>query len=192
MRPIWESSDAPRANRRDIILPNYAADGFWKFCARLSRTLHRRRCQEPQGRSRNRKRFKLANYLKPHGTGMFGIIATRSGASSTCHHNIAEQWTLYGKLIVLLSDDDIERMLLAAGSAGKPEDVIGRSSRGSGSRCSDRNPRAQAIAETGGTAPRAPRDSPPPGGRLRRKRHCPALSPRRRRALCADRRASRD
>ena len=29
-------------------------------------------------------------------------------------------------MIVLLSDDDIERMLLAAGSAGRPEDVIGQ------------------------------------------------------------------
>ena len=127
MRPIWESSDAPRANRRDIILPNYAADGFWKF---LRETYHAHYivvdAKNHKGRITKPQALQIANYLKPHGTGMFGIIATRSGASSTCHHNIAEQWTLYGKLIVLLSDDDIERMLLAAGSAGKPEDVIGQ------------------------------------------------------------------
>ena len=124
---IWESSDMPRANRRDIILPNYAADGFWKFLREtynanyivVDAKNHKSKITKPQA-------LQIANYLKPHGTGMFGIIATRSGANSACLHTIAEQWTLYRKMIVLLSDDDIERMLIAAGSAGKPEDVIGQ------------------------------------------------------------------
>ena len=125
--PIWESSDAPRANRRDIILPNYAADGFWKY---LRETYDAHYivvdAKNYKGKITKPQALQMANYLKPHGTGMFGIIATRSGANSTCHHTIAEQWTLYRKMIVLLADDDIERMLLSAGSAGRPEDVIGQ------------------------------------------------------------------
>ena len=126
MAPVWESSDMPRANRRDIILPNYAADGFWKFLREtysadyivVDAKNHKSKITKPQA-------LQIANYLKPHGTGMFGIIATRSGANSACLHTIAEQWTLYRKMIVILSDDDIERMLISSGSAGNPEDVIG-------------------------------------------------------------------
>ena len=69
--------------------------------------------------------LQIANYLKPHGTGKFGIIATRSDASPACLHTITEQWALYRKMIVLLTDEDVERMLLDAGSGGNPEDVIG-------------------------------------------------------------------
>ena len=127
MPPIWESSDAPRANRRDIILPNYAADGFWKF---LRETYDAHYivvdAKNYKGKITKPQALQVANYLKPHGTGMFGIIATRSDASSACLHTISEQWTLYRKMIVLLLDKDIERMLLAASSGGKPEDVIGQ------------------------------------------------------------------
>jgi len=123
----WESSDALGANRRDIVLPNYAADGFWKFLREVYRADYividakngRNRVSKPEA-------LQVANYLKTHGTGKFGIIATRSGASRAGQHTIAEQWALYGKMIVLLVDDDIERMLLAAGSGGRPEDVIGQ------------------------------------------------------------------
>ena len=53
------------------------------------------------------------------------MIVTRYGANASCLHTITEQWMLHGKMIVLLSDQDIEAMLLAAGSTGNPEDVIG-------------------------------------------------------------------
>ena len=126
-RHSWESSDALGANRRDIILPNYAADGFWKFLRETYQAYyivvdaknHKNKISKTEA-------LQIANYLKPHGTGKFGIIATRSDASPACRHTIAEQWTLYGKMIVLLADEDIEGMLLAAGSGGKPEDVIGQ------------------------------------------------------------------
>ena len=126
--PIWESSDAPRTNRRDLILPNHAAEGFWRFLREtysahyivVDAKNHKKGITKPQV-------LQIANYLKPHGTGMFGVIATRCGASANCRHTIVEQWAVYGKMIVLLSDQDIEAMLLAAGSTGSPEDVLGES-----------------------------------------------------------------
>ena len=127
MPPIWERSDAPRANRRDIILPNYAADGFWRYLREtydahyvvVDAKDYRSKITKPQA-------LQIANYLKPHGTGMFGIIATRCGANAACIHTIREQWALHRKMIVLLSDEDVATMLRVAGSAGKPEDVIGQ------------------------------------------------------------------
>ena len=127
MPPIWELSDAPRANRRDIILPNYATDGFWRYLREtyhahyvvVDAKNHKSKITKPQA-------LQIANYLKPHGTGMFGIIATRRGASAACIHTTREQWILHRKMIVLLSDEHIATMLRAAGSAGKPEDVIGQ------------------------------------------------------------------
>ena len=123
----WESSDARGANRRDIILSNYAADGFWKFLRETYQAYHIVvDAKNRKNKTSKSEALQVANYLKPHGTGKFGIIATRSDASPACRHTIAEQWTLYGKMIVLLKDDDIETMLLSAGSGGKPEDVIGQ------------------------------------------------------------------
>ena len=123
----WESSDALGANRRDIILSNYAADGFWKFLRETYQAYHIVvDAKNHKNKISKTEALQIANYLKPRGTGMFGIIATRSDASPACRHTIAEQWTLYGKMIVLLKDDDIETMLLAVGSGGKPEDVIGQ------------------------------------------------------------------
>ena len=122
-----ESSDALGANRRDIILSNYAADGFWKFLRETYQAHHIVvDAKNHKNKISKTEALQIANYLKPRGTGMFGIIAMRSDASPACRHTIAEQWTLYGKMIVLLEDDDIESMLLAAGSGGKPEDVIGQ------------------------------------------------------------------
>ena len=123
----WESSDGLGANRRDIILSNYAPDGFWKFLRETYQAYHIVvDAKNRKNRTSKSEALQVANYLKPHGTGKFAIIATRSDESPACRHTIAEQWTLYGKMIVLLKDDDIEAMLLAAGSGGKPEDVIGQ------------------------------------------------------------------
>lgn len=125
--PHWETSDAPGANRRDIILSNYAADGFWKFLRETYQAYYIvLDAKNRKNKISKTEALQIANYLKSHGTGKFGIIATRSDASPACRHTIAEQWTLYGKMIVLLADEDIERMLLAAGSGGNPEDVIGQ------------------------------------------------------------------
>ena len=146
MRPIWESSDAPRANRRDIILPNYATDGFWKFMREtydahyivVDAKNYKGKITKPQA-------LQLANYLKPHGTGMFGIIATRVGASPACSHTLTEQWIFARKMIVLLSDKDIERMLLAVSSRGKPEDIIGQKIEDFRLRCNNHNHRGNTT-----------------------------------------------
>ena len=125
--PRWESTDLSKVNRRDIIFPNYAQRGFWRFLRESykadfividSKNL--------RGKAKKTHVLQIANYLKPHGAGMFGVIACRHGGDAGCHATIREQWAVHGKLIVLLTDSDIRAMLTAATSIGRPEDVIGQ------------------------------------------------------------------
>ena len=68
--------------------------------------------------------LQVANYLKPHGAGMFAIIAARNGANASCVETIREQWTTYGKMMVVLTGDDIENMLCTQGAGGSPEEFL--------------------------------------------------------------------
>lgn len=125
--PIWESSDHSKANRRDIIFPNYSAEGFWKFLRESYSADFI--IVDPKNYKHKIKKaqvLQIANYLKPHGTGMFAIIACRKGGDAGCVTTLREQWAAYRKLIILLTDDDIEAMLLASGARGDPESVIGQ------------------------------------------------------------------
>ena len=125
-RPIWESADASGANRRDIILPNYAFDGFWKYMRETYKADYIVvDAKNYKGGITKAQALQIANYLKPDGAGMFAIIAARNGANTSCKQTIREQWTAYRKMIVLLTDDDIEDMLRAKGSNGSPEELLG-------------------------------------------------------------------
>ena len=125
--PIWESSDLNKVNRRDLIFPNYSSDGFWKFLREnykadyiiVDPKNYRNKIKKPQV-------LQIANYLKPHGAGMFAIITSRVGGDAGCITTLREQWAAYRKLIIILTDDDIEAMLVASASHSKPEDVIGQ------------------------------------------------------------------
>lgn len=125
--PIWESSDSLRINRRDIIFPNNTPEGFWKFL-RESYSAYFIIIDTKNYKNQITKSqvLQIANYLKPHGAGMFAIIACRKGGNTACMTTLREQWAAYGKLIILLTDRDIEEMLLADGAHGKPEEVIGQ------------------------------------------------------------------
>jgi hypothetical protein len=66
----------------------------------------------------------IAHYLKPYGCGLFGIFMTRNGPSPAADHAIREQWIGAQKMIVVLSDSDVEEMLTIKGSGGRPEELI--------------------------------------------------------------------
>ena len=55
---------------------------------------------------------------------MFAIIAARNGANASCMGIIREQWTTYGKMMVVLTGDDIENMLRTKGAGGSPEEFL--------------------------------------------------------------------
>lgn len=73
--PIPESSNMPRINRRDFVVPDYVPDGFWHFMR-----LHYRAdsividAKNHCGQANKTHVIQLANYLSLHGTGLFGMI----------------------------------------------------------------------------------------------------------------------
>jgi hypothetical protein len=72
---IPQSCDTPNANRRDYILPNYSLDGeFWQFM-RVHYDAHYvvaevKNLSRPPGKA---EILQVANYLNPHGTGLFAL-----------------------------------------------------------------------------------------------------------------------
>ena len=124
--PLVESPDVSGVNRRDFVYPNYAEDGFWRFLRdRYQADYVVVDAKNYRNKVSKQSALQIANYLKLHGAGLFSIIVCRSGPDYACLHTIREQWVAYRKMIVILGDHEIESMLLAASSGGKPEQVIG-------------------------------------------------------------------
>lgn len=127
-KPIPELSDKLEANRRDFIMSNYAESGFWSFLRQkydadyivIDAKNYTRKVKKPEV-------LQIANYLKPHGAGLFGLIFSRKGGdASGCEHTLREQWIIHRKLILVLDDDDIKAMLMAKSDGRSAEDILGR------------------------------------------------------------------
>ncbi|MHB8057271.1 MAG: HNH endonuclease [Desulfuromonadaceae bacterium] len=125
--PISELPDFNGVNRRDLILPNYSDNGFWCFIR--EKYLADYIVVDPKNHSKpvsKKEILQIANYLKPHGAGMFAIIVTRIGADKGAMITIREQWAANQKMIVIINDGDIEAMLLAKSASGDPSKIIGQ------------------------------------------------------------------
>ena len=123
--PLEEHSDAARANRRDFIFPNFASDGFWHFLrTRYAADYIVFDAKNGKGKVSKAHVLQIANYLKGHGVGMFGVILCRNGVEAGAKVTIREQWLLHNKLIVVLNDADLENMLLAKAAGGEPAMVL--------------------------------------------------------------------
>jgi hypothetical protein len=125
-KPIFQLSDRAQANRRDFILPNYAETEFWAFMRNRYRAdyivVDAKNSAKKVGKS---DVLQLANYLKAHGAGLFGMIICRCGGNAAgCEHTLREEWQNHQRLIVILSDADIEKMLVAKSEGRSPDDLI--------------------------------------------------------------------
>ncbi|TRU31994.1 MAG: HNH endonuclease [Microcystis aeruginosa Ma_MB_F_20061100_S20D] len=122
-----ETSDYPKANRRDFIVPNYADSGFWYFLRQRYLADYIVIDAKNYARQVQKKDIlQVANYLKPYGAGLFALIISRNGGdSSGCLVSLREQWLVHQKMIIILNDEDIETMLLAASESRDPADIIG-------------------------------------------------------------------
>lgn len=125
--PKPESSDKYKLNRRDWIFPNYSDSGFWHFLRQMYRAdyivVDAKNYKNPVSKTQV---LQIANYLKPHGAGLFAIIASRKGVDGGAELTIREQWMANNKMIIVLDDSDLENMLLSASSGGDPNKVIGQ------------------------------------------------------------------
>jgi hypothetical protein len=127
-RPRTEHFDGTLTNRRDFIFPNYAESGFCAFVR--NRYLADYIVVDAKNYSSEISKeevLQVANYLKPYGTGLFGMILTRYGPGADgCMHTLREQWSQHQKMILVLDDKDVEAMLVAKEEGRSPEEIVGK------------------------------------------------------------------
>lgn len=124
-KPRYELSDKTKTNRRDITIPNYAENGFWRLlretnfadyividAKNLTKSIEKRDV------------LQVSNYLKKYGTGLFGMIVSRNKPHQNAIHTQREHWIADNKLVIFLQDEDIIQMLIMKEGAGSPEEVI--------------------------------------------------------------------
>lgn len=123
--PITELSDEFKVNRRDYIIPNYAEDGFWKHLReRYTADFIVIDAKNYSKKVGKKDILQIANYLKEHGAGLFGIIISRNGGDRGSYLTAREIWATDKKLIIILDDEDIIKMLTAKSAGKSPEDLI--------------------------------------------------------------------
>ncbi|MCW3158599.1 hypothetical protein [Micropruina sonneratiae] len=123
--PYTESPTRDGVNRRDIIIPNYASDGFWAHML-LFYSAHYIVVDAKNyvGAVKKREVLQLGNYLSQHGAGLFGMIACRTALDAGAEITRRELWAFHRKMIVVLNDDDLIQMLVAHAGGSDPGDVI--------------------------------------------------------------------
>ena len=123
--PITEHSDHWKVNRRDFILRNYAEDGFWaQIRTRYYADFIVLDAKNYTGKIKKQAILQISNYLKLHGTGLFGIIISRNGGDQGSYITARECWAMDNKLVIVLNDDDIKNMLIAKESGNFPEEIL--------------------------------------------------------------------
>jgi hypothetical protein len=109
-------------------MPNYAEAGFWSFLRQkyeadyiiIDAKNHTRKVKKSDV-------LQIANYLKSHGAGLFGLIVSRKGGDTgSCEHTLREQWLVHRKLILILDDEDIKSMLMAKSDGRRVEEILGQ------------------------------------------------------------------
>ncbi len=123
--PLSEDPNMTGVNRRDILFPNYADGGFWKYL----RDIYEAHFLVVEAKNTSALVIKnavlqVANYLSTQGLGLFGVIACRRGASRGAEVTRREQWIMHRKLIIVLNDDDLRQMVSSASNGEDPGIVI--------------------------------------------------------------------
>lgn len=123
--PIVQQRDDIGANRRDLIMPNYATRGFWHFMRNHYGAdyivAEAKNATSPVDKLAV---LQLANYLSRHGTGLFGMLLTRHGLNTSARWTRREHWVLHDKMIISLDDEDMQQMLLTKLAGNSPAVLI--------------------------------------------------------------------
>jgi hypothetical protein len=123
--PITELPDKIEINRRDFILRNYSDLSFWKYIReRYYADFIVIDAKNYVSEIDKNDILQISNYLKIHGTGLFAIIITRKGESEAAYYTRRERWVLENKMIIILTDEDLKKMILAKATTSSPEELI--------------------------------------------------------------------
>ena len=123
---IAQSRDDRGANRRDYVLPNYAVDGgFWQFMrAHYNAHYVVAEVKNLTRRPGKQEILQVANYLNPHGTGLFALVLARTELDATATWICREQWVQHNKLIIGINDDDVRQMVESKIAGKDPAELV--------------------------------------------------------------------
>jgi hypothetical protein len=126
-KPLFENADASRRNRRDMIFPNNAEEGFW-FNLRNTYDAHYIVVDAKNYARPLQKKpvLDIAHYLKPYGCGLFGILFSRKGPGRATIYAVQQEWISGRKMILALSDNDFREMILLKASNNLAEEWLKR------------------------------------------------------------------
>ncbi|NMP25169.1 hypothetical protein HIJ39_23030 [Sulfobacillus sp. DSM 109850] len=124
--PVYkEYRDSAGINRRDLIIANYAEEGFWAFVRQRYDAdyviVEAKNYKSPVGKS---SVLQVGNYLKKYGAGLFGLVVSRRGADRSALLTAQHLWVADSKLVMFLDDRDLEAMLLVRKNNGIPHEVV--------------------------------------------------------------------
>jgi hypothetical protein len=124
-KPHSELPNNTGTNRRDLVFPNYAVDGFWAslkthYAAHLV-VVDAKNFTKKVGKT---EVLQIATYLSDHGAGLFGLIVSRNDCAYSAEVTQREQWAIHRKMIIMLNDADLRQMFAIQLSAGDPSDLI--------------------------------------------------------------------
>jgi len=124
-QPIAELPDMNKVNRRDFILPNRRDNKNWTFIRdRYKADFIVIDAKNFTNGITKKEILQISNYLKPYGTGLFGVIFSRKGESDNAKITRKELWITYNKMIVVLDDNDVENMINAKNESRDPMELI--------------------------------------------------------------------
>ena len=124
-QPLDERPNQNGINRRDIIFPNYAVNGFWKFIRdHYKAHFVVVEAKNYVGSVKKKEILQVSNYLSAHGPGLFAIVACRDAVDRSAEATRREQWAIYQKMIIVLNDDDLHQMLILSSDGDDPGTVI--------------------------------------------------------------------
>ncbi len=124
-QPLDEHRNATGVNRRDIILPNYADEGPWKFLRdHYEAHFIVVDAKNYVGGVKKKDILQVANYLSAHGAGLLGMIVCRDAEDKSAEVTRREQWVIYRKMVLVLNDEDLKTMLALAAAGEDPAAVI--------------------------------------------------------------------
>lgn len=112
-----QSADRTRRSIRDFVFENCCYQGFWSHIR--SRYLADYIVIEAKncGPINGGHVAQLADYLRPRGCGLFGMLVSRLAPSASAVDRVMSEWMNSGKMIVMLSDEDVVEVLSGGAAA---------------------------------------------------------------------------
>jgi hypothetical protein len=126
LEPYVEVTNQAGIHRRDMIYPILGgATSFWGYIqSAYSATAVTIDAKNYADELRQNEVVVVSKYFGPGKLGNFGIILSRKGPSASAQKEQIDRWVHHEEMIICLSDNDLEEMVLTKERNGKPEEVL--------------------------------------------------------------------